>query len=355
MGLPDIVFTIVEDENCPLYENTDSFKLSNHALALPLGKAACMILVLDITETLLPFEDGRSSPEGSPLGDFQCSGCTGKIRLQFDKDRKKSLVDEITEKGKNVESISGLLKNFSFFQTLSEEHISELVPLLKIRKYQKGDEILTKGDAGKFLFILLNGTVEVLGRDDVHMAFLKKGEVFGEMSLLSGDPIGATVRVVEPSTVLHIESRDFRKVLTRFPSLQMYFARLLAKRLARSNVERYEDFSSGMSGHLSDMSPAELFQALNVNQKTGVVKLNLSDREAEVVFRDGELIGAQSGKNAGKEAFYEILQEKEGRFKFVGELTPEQENAEELGNFMWLLMEGARHQDEAEAPEGLTL
>ena len=135
---------------------------------------------------------------------------------------------------------------------------------------------MCKGEPGKNLYIILSGLVNVVDDDGISITKLRNGEVFGEMSLISGDPVGATIKVVEPTTVLYIRGQDFLKVLNRFPSLQMYFARLLSRRLARSNVMISKEFSSGMTGTLSQMPPVELFQTLNYNQKTGVLKLNLS-------------------------------------------------------------------------------
>lgn len=348
MDFPDVVFRIIRDRDCPLYEQGDELHLSQAvALQLPYGKAACLILVMDICEAMLDIETG-ASPMTDPSGAFNCSGCTGEIRVEYTKEADAASPAE--KRADNVDSISSLLTNFSFFGTLDERHIDELVPLLKIKKYVQGEIVIEKGERGRNLFIILSGRVEVLGGDGIHMAFLEKGEVFGEMSLLSGDPVGATVKVTDPSTVLYLDSRDFRRVLNKFPSLQMYFAQLLARRLARANVERSQDFSTGMVGHLSEMSPSELFQALNVNQKSGVLSIKLPAGDAEVIFREGELIGASYGDQTDKTAFFIILQEKEGRFKFSPGLTEAQEAAPALGNFMWLLMEGARRQDEEGEP-----
>jgi CRP/FNR family transcriptional regulator, cyclic AMP receptor protein len=135
-------------------------------------------------------------------------------------------------------------------------------------------------------------------------------------------------------------------VLNRFPSLQMYFAKLLSRRLAKSNVMISKEFSSGMTGTLLQMPPVELFQTLNYNQKTGTLKLNLSKGPAIVLFRGGTLIQARYGRSNGKPAFFNILGETQGRFQFVPGLTEREMTMPELGMFMELLMEGLRKLDE---------
>jgi CRP/FNR family cyclic AMP-dependent transcriptional regulator len=188
--------------------------------------------------------------------------------------------------------------------------------------------------------------VDVVDEDGISITRLRNGEVFGEMSLISGEPVGATIKVLEPTTVLYIRGQDFLKVLNRFPSLQMYFARLLSRRLTQSNILISKEFSSGMTGTLAQMPPVELFQTLNYNQKTGILKMNLPEGPALFAFRGGDIVKAEYGSDKGKSAFFSILGEKEGRFHFVPGLPDQDMALPELGMFMELLMEGLRKLDE---------
>jgi len=186
----------------------------------------------------------------------------------------------------------------------------------------------------------------VIGEDGLHIAVLERGEIMGEMSLISGNPITATVRVIEPAELLCLNAKDFGHVLNRFPSVQMFFAKLLADRLMKTNKARSEEFASGMAGKLSEMQPSELFQVFNINQKTGILSLNLIRGRAEIAFRDGQMLRVRFGEKEGVDAFFELLREKEGRFKFLPDLSPEDMKLPKMGDFMWLLMEGMRKMDE---------
>lgn len=349
MASSDVTLRVVENGQCPLYQEGDAIRLCNYALIFPQGRATCMILVFDIAETFSKWEtDERPLPDPPPSGSFRCGGCKGRIRVEYGPEISKTDAAQV-KKSSKTSAVAALLKDFSIFESLEERHINEIVPLLKLKKYAKGDAIITRGDPGRHLYIVLSGKVEVRSSDDLVMAFLERGEAFGEMSLLSGDPVGATVLATENSRVLRLDSRDFRQVLNRYPSLQIYFARLLARRLAKANKERADEFSSGMAGQLAEMPPVELFQALNVNCKTGSVKLTLPTGPAEAIFREGELVGARCDGKLGKAAFYDILMQTDGRFVFSHDMPDCYKNADELGNFMWLLMEGARIQDETTA------
>ncbi|NJL58637.1 MAG: cyclic nucleotide-binding domain-containing protein [Desulfobacteraceae bacterium] len=341
MSVPESSVRVIGDDKCPIYSIGDQFKVVGKSLFTPAGKPACLILVGDITEILIRYESTSSSSRYV----FDCSGCTGMIRMEYTKEQRHVSSDAQLRYSKELDALAVLLSKYAFFQSLDEDNIKELISLLKVARFSKGETVIKRGEPGKNLYIIVSGKVEVLGGGGVHIAFLEKGEIFGEMSLLSGDPVIATIKVIEPVTVLYLNGKDFRNVLNKFPSLQMYLARLLAKRLARTNVDR-TDIASAMVGNLSEMSPSELFQAFNINHKTGVLSLALPRGMAEVAFRDGGLVRAEYMDKDGREAFFEILKEKDGRFKFLPGLSPEELEFPEIGDFMWLLMEGARRMDE---------
>ncbi|HAO23404.1 MAG: hypothetical protein BWK80_46960 [Desulfobacteraceae bacterium IS3] len=242
--------------------------------------------------------------------------------------------------------IVSLLSKFSISHSLDANDIRDLISFLDLRKYAKGEYIVKKGDQGRNLYIILSGKAEVIGEDGLHIAVLERGEIMGEMSLISGNPITATVRVIEPAELLCLNAKDFGHVLNRFPSVQMFFAKLLADRLMKTNKARSEEFASGMAGKLSEMQPSELFQVFNINQKTGILSLNLIRGRAEIAFRDGQMLRVRFGEKEGVDAFFELLREKEGRFKFLPDLSPEDMKLPKMGDFMWLLMEGMRKMDE---------
>lgn len=229
---------------------------------------------------------------------------------------------------------------------MSQIQLRELGRYLRFRKCAASEVVIRKGEEGGNLYIIASGRVEV-GDGAMRIAELGRGEVFGEMSLISGDPVTATVTVLETANLLYIKGRDFRRILMRYPALQLYFARLLARRLAAMNAVRLGDMAGGMNGDLADLSAAELFQAMNVNQKTGCVTIHPADGPARVCFRNGEPVLAEYRGLSGGAAFFEILGVRNGRFTFSSGLGPEEEHLPELGDFMWLLMEGARQLDEA--------
>ncbi len=357
MSSPEAVFKIIEDNNCPLYKFGDEFILSGQALLLtkrnektfittsviklPFDKPACRILVEDMTAVLIKYENMNSVNRCV----INCSGCSGLIRLEYKREKITPVISKRSSKN-DISALVSLLYIFPIFQTLDERDIEKIVQMLKLKKFPVGTSVIRRGEPGTKLYIIISGRVEVLVDEGICIGTLERGEVFGEISLLTGSSVGASIRVVEPTRVLFITGRDFRGVLDMFPSLQIYFARLLAQRLAKTNADRFKEITSGMIGNLTEMTPSELFQTLNLNHKTGVLNLSLPKGPAKIAFCEGRLIRAQYKDIDGKEAFFEVLKVKKGRFKFVQGISPEDRKKPEIGDFMWLLMEGVRKIDE---------
>jgi len=340
MNFPEMHLKIMEDNDCPLYSEDDEFQISGTAMVHPVEKPVCLILMEDLIRR---FHDDVQLKTGNIL---HCSGCTGRIRLDY---RINIFTRTPLPKKKNDSAaIINKLNKFEIFKFLKTEDVEHIISFLKLKKFAENDIVIRKGEPGRYLFIIVSGRVEVLEENHVSIATLGSGEVFGEMSLLSGNPVGATIRVIEPTRILFIERKNFQQMLNKFPSFQMYFSRLLIKRLSFTNIARAEEFSLGMTGMLSEMLPAEIFQSLNSNQKTGMIDMDLPRGSARVCFREGEIVGASYDKFEGRQAFFEILKETTGRFKFKPALPDAFKDESPLGDFMWLLMEGVRVTDDAE-------
>jgi CRP-like cAMP-binding protein len=360
MSRSEVVFRIAKNKRCPCYETGEEFRLSGNALLLelekektfistavitpPFNKRTCRTLLADLTRSLIEY----GSVDRIPAEEIPCSGCTGMVHVMPRIDDREPAGSTQKSRSDNIDIIAGLLSNFSIFQSLDRHNLRDIVSLLKVKKYPSDRVILKKGAPAQNLYIILSGEVDVLDEEGVCLSTLRKGDVFGEMSLISGNPVGATVKVVQPATVIFIRGQDFRRVLNRYPSIQMYLARLLAQRLEESNLVRAEEIASGMAGRLAEMPPSELAQTLNLNQKTGILSLTLPGGPAELIFRNGDLVKARYNDEEGQEAFFAILSESEGRFQFHPKLSEEEENLPVLGAFMEILLDGLRRMDEAE-------
>jgi CRP/FNR family transcriptional regulator, cyclic AMP receptor protein len=215
------------------------------------------------------------------------------------------------------------LSNFAFFRNIDQHNLSNVIKYFKLRNYNKNDIILRKGDPGGYFYIVVSGQVDILNDAALPISSLQQGEVFGEMSLICEENVGATVQANTACQLLSIGHKHFKSLLEKYPALQTFFTRLLAKRLTDSNKIRSDDYASGMIGKLEEIPPEALLQTLNVNSKTGILTITqLQKGTARFSFRQGALIKASYGGSKGESAFYEVLKEKKGRFKFTPGLPP---------------------------------
>ena len=358
MSSTELTFKLIKESDCPFYDIGDEVKLSGNALLLrledenafisqaivrfPGSKKSCRTLIGDLTNLLIQHEN----IDKIPPGEVDCSGCTGSARLQHTRETAKSAAASEGPALDNLEIATTLLGNFSIFRSLDDYNLKDIISVLKLKKYPKGAIVIKKGDPAKNLYIILSGAVDVLDENASRLSTLRKGEVFGEMSLISGDAVGATIKVAEDATIVFIEGQDFKGVLNKFSSVQTYLTRILAKRLADSNVLRAEEIASGMTGQLSDLSVIELLQALNLSQKSGILMLTLANGLARLYLSEGNLVHAVYNKLQGLQAVYGALKETEGRFKFDPVLPDEYADTPAMGPMMEILLEMTRRIDE---------
>jgi len=352
------IFQIVENKKCPLYKLDDRLELTDKALLPPRDKPVCLILAREMTELLFALlsqdKDGHD-----PEKLFSCSGCSGliKFRMNFNmaassEEEAASSLSEILGTHVNVprQLVDGL-ENIGLFRAMEKENLARILPSFTYKKFTPGSEILRKGEEGGNIVIILSGKVAVLDGDQ-RIAVLGRGEVLGEMSLLTSQAVCATVKTIDTTEVLCITGQELKNLLNKNPNLYIYFLHLLSDRLTKSNAVRLQEVAYAMSGSLAEMPQVELFQLFHMNGKTGVLTIELPAGEARISFREGCIINASYAGEKNQEAIYRIIAERKGgRFKFSAGLSPQEMKAAEIGEFMKLLMDGIRRIDEENSPE----
>lgn len=348
------IFIITEDNHCPVYNLGEELEISEGILALPAAKPTCLTL----TNELLYIASETESYERLQYGErkktkFDCGGCSGLIRFEFKKEKgyetlqmKLLAASERRDKIKNVAQYADLLRTIDIFEPLQDDDLLDLATMLEFQEYPWGFPIVQQGDPGVNLYIIISGHVEVVDGDGITLAEMGNGDVFGEMSLLSGEPVTTTIIATEPCHIANLNHKNFRHILTKFPALQVFFYKLLVNRIMVVNAQRAEELASGMVGQVADIPVVELCQMINANQKTGLLKIEREKDRAILMFSEGELIHAELNNNEGQEAFFSVLAFSTGRFKFTQGLTAAQKNQDVVGGFMALIMEGMKRIDD---------
>jgi len=136
------------------------------------------------------------------------------------------------------EQLVRCLQGADLFATLETKTIEELAGCIPVSVFGSGEVIVRQGDAGSSLYIVLKGTLEV-EYDDTVVGSIDEDSFFGEMSLLTGEPRGATVRVCNEVWLAEMTKAVLEPILHANPALVETMSSALAERkqAAINNVE----------------------------------------------------------------------------------------------------------------------
>lgn len=127
------------------------------------------------------------------------------------------------------------LQRTEILRSLTEEEFRRLSAVVHRRVFGPGEVIVQQGDAGDSLFIVRAGVLRVL-IDGAEVGALHDGEIFGEMSLLTGERRKATVVAASEVHLVEVAKEHLEPVLRANPGLLERLSAILARR-EESNVE----------------------------------------------------------------------------------------------------------------------
>jgi NADH:ubiquinone reductase (H+-translocating) len=100
--------------------------------------------------------------------------------------------------------------------------------------FEPGEVVFREGDRGDWLYVILDGEVEVLqsvpGHGETRLRQLGRGECFGEIALVSDRPRSATVRSLTAVNLLAVDREAFQALFSSLPPLQTFFEQLIDSR-----------------------------------------------------------------------------------------------------------------------------
>lgn len=147
----------------------------------------------------------------------------------------------------------GLLRQLELFDAFDDKEVDALAQAMRQFHIAAGTAAVRQGDAGESLFIIAEGVFDVqvaapaptpAEAEDgerpgvVHLTRLRPGDLFGEMSLLTGQPRSASVVACTDAVVFELARSHLDPVLRRRPELAERLAELMAERQTRNVTER---------------------------------------------------------------------------------------------------------------------
>ena len=149
--------------------------------------------------------------------------------------------------------IKQFIMKIPFFQTFNDHELSKLIGREKVFKdCKRGDYVFKEGDDGSSLYVILLGSIDLVkkgkGGSESIIVQLKKGSVFGEVAMLTGNQRNLDARASSGKVVVMEFTRA--KIDKMIPSVQTKFEKQLLLMMAasmNSMNSRYEELETRLS------------------------------------------------------------------------------------------------------------
>jgi CRP-like cAMP-binding protein len=141
----------------------------------------------------------------------------------------------------------GSLRRIKMLADVEERLLASLLPYLEVVRVAAFGTVVSKGDHGDALFMILEGEVRarvmLSGREST-LTTMGVGECFGELAIVDQGPRSADVIANQPSVLIKVSDTALRKMFAEAPALAAPFMLALTKVIAqrvRVLTKRYED------------------------------------------------------------------------------------------------------------------
>lgn len=145
-----------------------------------------------------------------------------------------SLSQEPSSRYQAIDKIS-LLAQCPLFAGLSRWELKSISQLMRLMEYKKGEIIYREGEEADGFYVVVSGRFEAAAAAiDIKkrvLAYLRRGDYFGEMSLLTNQPHSATLRALSDSLVLFLRKDDFKNTIEHNAAISVELSRRLSSRL----------------------------------------------------------------------------------------------------------------------------
>ncbi|GEM_PF-1301030 len=223
-----------------------------------------------------------------------------------------------------MEEILEQLKKMPLFSLVNEKDLKGIADHLEEVSFKKDDIIIKEGDEGDGFYIIEDGLVNVLASlpdedENIKLSRLKKGDYFGEMSLITGAPRSATIVAETDVKLLKLLKADFDTYILKNSSIAISLTHILSERLIASNKalrqrEKYYKDKIFPKGNLKEIDIIKLLKYCEDNSLTGDLILRNNTQLAVLSFRKGQVEKIDYNDKNENEAMDEIINWNEGEF-----------------------------------------
>jgi CRP-like cAMP-binding protein len=192
------------------------------------------------------------------------------------------------------------LEQCVLFQHVDVEGLDACLACLRLRRYRKDETIFHQGDPGDALYVVATGRVKVVlpspdTGEPAILATLGRGQFFGELAMLDGEPHSASVVALEPTETLVLGREDFEGLFESEPSIRRSLVLALARELRRltDHVEalHFLDLPGRLAFRIADLARTAQVDA----PTNGVARDASTEVRLDWPFTQAELAGMVGG------------------------------------------------------------
>jgi CRP-like cAMP-binding protein len=179
-------------------------------------------------QALLPGATGKRNAGVRALQSSQLFKITKKdVALGISNDEDLSTAIDGIDSAEDAERVKMLIRSVRLFRSLSKNDLDRIENWTEIGSYEAGEIIVREEEEGDFMYVILDGSVEVFVVDDdgqiVALSELFRGNYFGEQALLP-DSTGrrnANVRANGPATLVKVAKKYFQLIINHDNKLML--------------------------------------------------------------------------------------------------------------------------------------
>ncbi len=119
------------------------------------------------------------------------------------------------------------------FKSLDPQGRETLLKGSREVKFRQGDVLVREGEPGDSFYLIKTGDVQVTtmkGGEEVFLARLTPGALFGEVAVITGEPRTATVTALTDGEAIRFEKEQVKEVLRAYPRVAELLKKIVARR-----------------------------------------------------------------------------------------------------------------------------
>lgn len=155
---------------------------------------------------------------------------------------------------------SYILKEIPLFAGLSCDDLTYIKKKSSFEEFKKGQVIYKEASPPSYFYCLIRGRVIISTQDHANkqqiLEYLHRGQYFGIISALTGEPHSVTAKALNDCLLLVISKGDFDGLLKKIPQLAIDLSKTLSRRLKRKDIHPKTIFESTIIAVLSSYPQA---------------------------------------------------------------------------------------------------